>query len=670
MQVPCLLLTHTHILSLTHSHNLSLMLSLTHSGADFFRPKQHLLPPPPGSDEWRMEEELRQLTGDRLVASSGKLLMLDRLLLRLRSQGSRVLVFSQFVETLDVLQEYLTHRFGSIGEAFLRLDGADNRIMRDLNVRAFNAPGSRVFAFLVSTKAGGMGINLASADSVVLFDSSWNPQVDLQAMDRAHRIGQQKQVFVYRFLTRHSYEEQISAISDRKLLLDHLVIAKRSSSDATSGDPDEDCLYPMNGFEEKKADAVSFTFTELAKALFHDKQRIYNSNSHSTSTTQLDSEVRANLDAELEFLIQNSSCGEGMADLPAFELEGASSDMSSSAPDELRVRYSEEVLEAADQTEHFIFMKELSDGALDGVAVIETHCSSSGTAVVEGEDNCGNAEIVPDSCSDDATRRRHHPQRQRHAPAMFRPTMHRKTGSSTMRVHEDYCFCCDDGGELMECMQCPKVYHPACVGYSEVPAGYWACPWHSCVTCDRKGSSCGGVLFRCMSCPLSYCSECLPSTTTTTPGAGAAELKQLQPPDHFLDGFTRRGFPVPSGSAWVRCRHCSESMEAKQVERLRLQEELRLRSLREAEELRMRDEARMKLTEEYKRRKELKEQEMVQRLRTLKAMREQKEAELRQRRQLQEQMEIGLSGEASAARPAFAARRIGAIATRFISTRE
>jgi len=208
-----------------------------------------------------------------------------------------------------------------------------------------------------------------------------------------------------------------------------------------------------------------------------------------------------------------------------------------------------------------------------------------------------------------------------------------------MRVHEDYCFCCDDGGELMECMQCPKVYHPACVGYSEVPAGYWACPWHSCVTCDRKGSSCGGVLFRCMSCPLSYCSECLPSTTTTTPGAGAAELKQLQPPDHFLDGFTRRGFPVPTGSAWVRCRHCSESMEAKQVERLRLQEELRLRSLREAEELRMRDEARMKLTEEYKRRKELKEQEMMLRLRTLKAMREQKEAELRQRRQLQEQME-------------------------------
>jgi SNF2 family DNA or RNA helicase len=100
------------------------------------------------------EQTLRGLTGEALVGSSGKLAVLDRLLLRLRAAGSRVLLFSQFTETLDVLQEYVTFRFGPIGTAFLRLDGSTNRIMRELDVRTFNAKDSRVFIYLISTKVG------------------------------------------------------------------------------------------------------------------------------------------------------------------------------------------------------------------------------------------------------------------------------------------------------------------------------------------------------------------------------------------------------------------------------------------------------------------------------------------------------------------------------------
>eukprot|EP00854_Cymbomonas_tetramitiformis_P031070 gene31070-38972_t len=140
-----------------------------------------------------LEKELRSLSGEGLMSGSGKLALLDRLLLRLRAAGSRVLLFSQWTQTLDVLEEYCNFRFGRKNEVYLRLDGQTNRIARELDVRTFNAPGSTVFLYLVSTKAGGQGINLATADTVVLYDSCWNPQVDLQAQDRAHRIGQTKQ---------------------------------------------------------------------------------------------------------------------------------------------------------------------------------------------------------------------------------------------------------------------------------------------------------------------------------------------------------------------------------------------------------------------------------------------------------------------------------------------
>lgn len=127
---------------------------------------------------------------DAIVDGSGKLKMLDRILPKLKSDGNRVLIFSQFTSMLDILEEYLDLRQYS----YARLDGETNRVQRRLDVRRFNAPKSNLFIFLISTRAGGLGLNLASADTVILYDSDWNPQVDLQAMERAHRIGQTKPV--------------------------------------------------------------------------------------------------------------------------------------------------------------------------------------------------------------------------------------------------------------------------------------------------------------------------------------------------------------------------------------------------------------------------------------------------------------------------------------------
>jgi SWI/SNF-related matrix-associated actin-dependent regulator of chromatin subfamily A member 5 len=158
--------------------------------------------------------------GDHLITTCGKMMLLDKLLKRLKERGSQVLLFSQMTRLLDILEDYLTWR----GYEYCRIDGSTTTFDREEQIDAFTKPGSTKFVFLLSTRAGGLGINLASADTVILYDSDWNPQVDLQAQDRAHRIGQTKPVFVYRFVTEGTIEEVIIERAETKLRLDALVI--------------------------------------------------------------------------------------------------------------------------------------------------------------------------------------------------------------------------------------------------------------------------------------------------------------------------------------------------------------------------------------------------------------------------------------------------------------
>lgn len=160
-----------------------------------------------------------------LVNASGKMRLLDRLLRALLDSPSnhRVLLFSQFKSQLDLLALYLdTHL--NIPPA--RIDGSVPAADRQDQIRAFNDPESPCRVFLLSTRAGGQGINLAAADTVILFDSDWNPQQDLQAQDRAHRIGQRRNVVVYRLATRGTVEEVLLGKAEGKRRLEKLVISK------------------------------------------------------------------------------------------------------------------------------------------------------------------------------------------------------------------------------------------------------------------------------------------------------------------------------------------------------------------------------------------------------------------------------------------------------------
>ncbi|XP_029931959.1 chromodomain-helicase-DNA-binding protein 3 isoform X4 [Myripristis murdjan] len=168
--------------------------------------------------------------GAGLTKASGKLTLLQKMLRKLKEQGHRVLVFSQMTKMLDLLEDFLDYE----GYKYERIDGGITGALRQEAIDRFNAPGACQFCFLLSTRAGGLGINLATADTVIIFDSDWNPHNDIQAFSRAHRIGQANKVMIYRFVTRASVEERITQVAKRKMMLTHLVVRPGLGSKAGS----------------------------------------------------------------------------------------------------------------------------------------------------------------------------------------------------------------------------------------------------------------------------------------------------------------------------------------------------------------------------------------------------------------------------------------------------
>uniref|UniRef100_A0A8C5JXA7 Proliferation-associated SNF2-like protein n=1 Tax=Jaculus jaculus TaxID=51337 RepID=A0A8C5JXA7_JACJA len=176
----------------------------------------------PATQEFKVDEEL--------VANSGKFLILDRMLPELKKRGHKVLLFSQMTRMLDILMDFCHLRNFS----FSRLDGSMSYSEREKNIYNFNTDPD-VFLFLVSTRAGGLGINLTAADTVIIYDSDWNPQSDLQAQDRCHRIGQTKPVVVYRLVTANTIDQKIVERAAAKRKLEKLIIHKNHFKGGQSG---------------------------------------------------------------------------------------------------------------------------------------------------------------------------------------------------------------------------------------------------------------------------------------------------------------------------------------------------------------------------------------------------------------------------------------------------
>ncbi|KAG5495143.1 hypothetical protein JKF63_02197 [Porcisia hertigi] len=187
------------------------------------------------------------ITDEKLVRNSGKMIILDKLLHRLRLdvEGKhKVLIFSQFTSMLNILEDYCNmRRF-----MYCRIDGNTSGYDRDSQMASFNSPTSDYFIFLLSTRAGGLGINLQAANHVILYDSDWNPQMDLQAQDRAHRIGQKRSVRVYRFVTDGTLEERMYRRAMKKLYLDAVVVQQGRMQSKTTNQASREELLSMIKF--------------------------------------------------------------------------------------------------------------------------------------------------------------------------------------------------------------------------------------------------------------------------------------------------------------------------------------------------------------------------------------------------------------------------------------
>ena len=182
---------------------------------------------------------------DTLITCSGKMILLDKLLEKIIKEDSKVLIFSQFTNMLILIEEYLKIK----ALPFEKIDGGVKAKERQNSIDRFNSPQCKVNVFLLSTKAGGVGINLTSANVVIIFDSDWNPQNDVQATARAHRIGQENEVKVYRLITTKTYEAEMFERASKKLGLDQAIFMGANFDNTTKLKGEDDNLKKLSKAE-------------------------------------------------------------------------------------------------------------------------------------------------------------------------------------------------------------------------------------------------------------------------------------------------------------------------------------------------------------------------------------------------------------------------------------
>lgn len=191
-----------------------------------------------------------RITNDLIWRTSGKFELLDRILPKFKASGHRILIFFQMTSVMNIFEDFLRLR----DMKYMRLDGSTKAEDRQDMLKSFNRPDSEYFCFLLSTRAGGLGLNLQSADTVIIFDTDWNPHQDLQAQDRAHRIGQKNEVRILRLITNDSVEEVILERALKKLDIDGKVIQAGKFDNKSTAQEQEEFLRRLLDAEQGDRD--------------------------------------------------------------------------------------------------------------------------------------------------------------------------------------------------------------------------------------------------------------------------------------------------------------------------------------------------------------------------------------------------------------------------------
>lgn len=442
--------------------------------------------------------------------------MLDKLLPKLKEAGHRVLIFSQFTSMLDILQDYCNYR----GHNNCRLDGSTNRVQRKLDIDSFNSKNSDLFVFLISTRAGGLGINLATADTIILYDTDWNPQVDLQAQDRVHRIGQTKPVTVYRFITEGTVEERILQIAQRKLYLDAMVLGKNSSQPQKEEDDENDIM----GDDGK---GTQLSKKELLSMVMFGANAIFNPSSEKPT--------EEDIDAILKYSQQHDQLAKANNNLQQAENLNLQEDLFCSyvfqGVDHRQPNSKASSEQSITEEWKSLPMKRLSKQRtlqVDGHTVLKENMYTL-------EDGLCNPAYVPDSAKEENIQKR----------------------KKEAYDHQSDCHKCKRpikkdkrrANAVLECQICPRAYHFNCLApeLTLSTSNFWRCPQHKCMECQQPAAAVGGMLFRCTNCDNTYCEEHLPY--------GAEIIGK----DHDL---AELGYIRQATSCFIKCAECSEESAA------------------------------------------------------------------------------------------------------------
>lgn len=489
------------------------------------------------------EPDFDGTTAEDIIEASGKMKTLDLLLKKLKANGHRVVIFSQFTSMLDILSDFLQFR----GYEHARLDGGTNRVQRAVDVMQYNQAGSNHFAYLMSTRAGGLGINLATADTVILYDSDWNPQVDLQAMDRVHRIGQTKPVHVYRLVSKGTIEERIVQRARKKLFLDSMVNRGSTAQGEALESLSKSEMLKMLKFGASAvfggASSANLTDADIAKLIDRSPASMQARQAPGPSTgASSSSAATATQDNALDF--DEKTVMVRLRDLYGQDYSQAlPEDEKEDGPNAKRMKVGESgdaAVEAAsgakgkkaaagrrprDSLGESVIAddeggvksiakewKSTHEGTKSGRKLKSRYTTVDGHNVLiannytlqEGEKSVFSSELA---------------NRRRGPNGASLEEINRSLGRGRQQVGRDYvneqhCLACWDGGDLILCDNCPVAAHLQCLHPDQAPARAsrkigisWRCPHHSCSVCDRKSDAAGGLLFRCTECLGAFCED-------------------------------------------------------------------------------------------------------------------------------------------------------------------
>ncbi|KAL6710197.1 hypothetical protein ACN47E_009988 [Coniothyrium glycines] len=468
---------------------------------------------------------------DQVIRASGKFILLEKLLRHsVFEQGKKVLIFSGFTRTLDFCEDLIS-LVSNRGEKFryLRLDGSSARARRNLDIRLFNQPESHYKVMLLSTRAGGLGINLTSAQDVIFLDEDWNPQITLQAEARAHRIGQTKKVTIYKLCTQGTVEEQMMSRIRKKLYL-------------------------------------SAKITEAMQTV-HGKQTATRSSGNGLSTTDDMPQMNA---TQLKTLVRRGAQTLSHPEIDAKEmLSWDLETMLAKCRDQPVVSASKEGKhDEADEDKWLAAMERVECAVFDGkryqrqldrdakaatlaknilpddITRADRRKGKNTTVMVDGyaidkqSMDCGDWEAVPTMAGKD--------------PRLADPVREKRREFK----HETHCLACfeeeKDVGHLVGCRSCPRAYHFDCLDpdYQVKVKGFsgFFCAQHHCSDCGKSTADAGGLIFRCRWCPQGFCEDCLDWDHTELIGDNLPE-------------FERLGEGPANGGFYVKCPTCIEACE-------------------------------------------------------------------------------------------------------------